>query len=211
MVRRGGGWRSWLFGLLLGALLLAGAFYLDASVQAWVTQHQAPLVAQSMERVSWWGDWPQHVAVALLGALIAYALGSRRWIMICVAMIIACALAGMTNRVLKIATGRARPTVSVDAGWNGPSFGSKYNSFPSGHTAASTAFFGTLLLARRRVGLVLLPIPVLVAVSRIYLNAHHFSDVMGGALVGVLCALATWHFISKNMLDTRARPRGYLA
>ncbi len=135
-----------------------------------------------MKRVSWWGDWPPHIVAALLGAVIASALGSRRWIMICAAMVIACALAGTVNRAVKIASGRARPTVTEDAGWNGPRFGSKYNSFPSGHTAATVAVFGTLFLARRRVGILLLPIPLLIALSRIYLNAHHFSDVIGGAL-----------------------------
>ncbi len=200
-------WPSWL---IFGAILLTGAFFLDASVQAWVARHQVPSIAQFMERVSGWGDWPQHVVLALIGAAIAYALGSRRWIMICAAMVLACALAGVTNRAIKIATGRARPTVTEDAGWHGPRFGSKYNSFPSGHTAATTAFFGTLVFARRRIGLVLLPIPVLIALSRLYLNAHHLSDVVGGALLGVLCALATWRFISTNMLDTRERPRGFV-
>ena len=158
-----------------------------------------------MGRVSWWGDWPPHVIVALIGAAIAYAVGSRRWIMICVAMVIACALAGLVNRTIKIATGRARPLVTQDAGWNGLRFSSKYTSFPSGHTAATTAIFGTLVCARRRVGLALLPIPLLIAASRIYLNAHYLSDVVGGALVGLLAALVTWRFISNKMLDPRSR------
>lgn len=202
--------RRWPLWLLLGILLLAGAFYLDATVQAWMARHQVPAMTKFMEAVSWWGDWPQHVVVALLGALVAYALGSRRWIMIFAAMVLACALAGITNRAIKIGAGRARPTVTEDAGWHGPRFGSKYNSFPSGHTAATTAFFATLLLARRRVGLIFLPVPILIAISRLYLNAHHFSDVVGGAFVGVLAALVTWHFITANMLDTRTRPRGLL-
>ena len=161
-----------------------------------------------MGRVSWWGDWPLHVIIALIGVAIAYALGSRRWIMICAAMVIACALAGLVNRTIKIATGRARPLVTQDAGWNGLRFDSKYTSFPSGHTAATTAFFGTLVCARRRVGLVLLPIPLLIAVSRIYLNAHYLSDVVGGALVGMLAAFVTWRFFSTRMLDSRSTRTG---
>lgn len=202
--------RRWPVWILLGALLLAGSFFLDAAVQGWFVRNQTPGGTAFMERVSWWGDWPPHIAVALLGALIAYTLGSRRWIMICVAVIIACALAGLANRIIKITTGRARPTVTIDAGWNGPRFGSKYNAFPSGHTAATTAVFATLIFARRRVGLALLPIPLLIALSRLYLNAHHFSDVVAGAIVGILAALVTWRFISEYMLDTRARPRGFI-
>ncbi len=208
-MRRSRGLR-WLVGLLLAALLLVAAFYCDAAVQAWVTRHQTPGALAFMRQVSRWGDWPMHVALALLGAVIAYAVGSRRWIMICAGMVIACALAGTINRGVKIAAGRARPTVKQDAGWNGPRLSSKYNSFPSGHTAASAAFFGALALARRRVGLALLPVPVLIATSRLYLNAHHLSDVVGGAILGILCALLVWHLISTNMLDTRSRSRDML-
>ena len=130
--------------------------------------------------------------------------------MICAAMIIACAIAGAANSTLKVAAGRARPAFTQDAGWHGLRTGYKYNSFPSGHTAATTAFFGALVFARRRVGLWLLPIPLLIAFSRIYLNAHYLSDVVGGALVGILAALVSWHFISTNMLDTRPRQKGLL-
>ncbi|MEP6822815.1 MAG: phosphatase PAP2 family protein [Chthoniobacterales bacterium] len=204
-MRRGDDPLRWPFWLLLGAGLLAGAFYLDAPMQSWVMRHPSPGLTHFMERVSWWGDWPPHIIAALVGAVIAYACGSRRWIMICAAIVIACALAGGVNRVVKIVSGRSRPTVTQDVGWNGPRLASKYNSFPSGHTAATCAVFGTLIFARRRVGLILLPIPILIAMSRIYLSAHHFSDVIGGALIGLLCALVTWRFISRNMLDTRSR------
>jgi membrane-associated phospholipid phosphatase len=74
-------------------------------------------------------------------AAIAHFVGSRRWLAIFAAMVIACAVAGTVNRVIKIAAGRSRPAVQVDAGWNGPRFSSKYHAFPSGHTAASTCVF----------------------------------------------------------------------
>jgi undecaprenyl-diphosphatase len=72
--------------------------------------------------------------------------------------------------------------------WNGPRWSAKYHSFPSGHTAASTAFFGVLIFANRRAGLALLPIPLLIAASRIYVAAHYLSDVVGAAIIGLLCA-----------------------
>ena len=65
-------------------------------------------------------------------------------------MIIACALAGVAARVVKISTGRARPSVQSEAEWNGPRLNPRYNAFPSGHTAASTAFFATLAFASWR-------------------------------------------------------------
>jgi membrane-associated phospholipid phosphatase len=94
--------------------------------------------------------------------------------------------------------GRARPSVKTEgqhlasqgAGWNGPRLSSKYHAFPSGHTAASTAFFAVLLFANWRIGLACLPIPILIGFSRMYLGAHYLSDVVCAAVLGALCAFA---------------------
>jgi undecaprenyl-diphosphatase len=82
----------------------------------------------------------------------------------------------------------------------------KYQSFPSGHTVASSAFFGALLLARRGIGLACLPIPILIATSRLYLKAHHLSDVVFGAILGFCCALLAWRLL-RIWFDTEARLR----
>lgn len=60
-------------------------------------------------------------------------------------------------------------------------------SFPSGHTQASTACFGTFAYYNRNkriwVMIVLLCIPVLVAISRMYLGVHTPADVITSFLV----------------------------
>jgi membrane-associated phospholipid phosphatase len=59
---------------------------------------------------------------------------------------------------------------------------------------ASTAFFSTLFFARRRIGLACLPIPILIAFSRMYIGAHYLSDVVCAAILGIICALVVAHF-----------------
>ena len=186
----------WAF---LGVVLLLGAFYLDAPVHSWMRDHQSPSVTPVMEAASRWGDWPPHVAVALIAAALAYFAGSRQWLAIFLALVLACAVAGTVNRAIKIAAGRARPSVTMDPGWHGLKFSSKYTAFPSGHTAATTAFFGALLFARWRVGLALLPIPFLIATSRVYLGAHHLSDVVAGAIVGTISGFFVWRFVHRRL------------
>jgi undecaprenyl-diphosphatase len=183
---------------LLGVVLLLGAFYFDAAVHSWMQEHQAPAVTAVMEGASRWGDWPPHVAVGFIAAVLAYFAGSRQWLAIFLALVLACAVAGTVNRAIKIAAGRARPSVTMDPGWHGLKFSSKYTAFPSGHTAATAAFFGTLIFARRRIGLALLPIPLLIATSRVYLGAHHLSDVMGGAIVGTISGFLVWRFVHRR-------------
>jgi len=159
-------------------------------------EHQSRGMRNFMEAVSWVGDWPGHVLLGLILMGIAYLRGNKRWVRIFAAMLLACALAGIANRVVKISTGRARPNVQVEARWSGPNFSASYHSFPSGHTAASTAFFATLAFASWRIGLGLLAIPLLIAFSRMYVVAHHLSDVVCAALLATLVA----YLVARRML-----------
>ena len=106
-----------------------------------------------MRYVSLLGDWPSHAAVGLVLLGLAWRRGSEAWTRIFLAMLLAMMLAGVAGTVIKRTVPRARPSVHAETRWGGPHFSSKYHSFPSGHVGASTAFFGVLLIARRRIGL----------------------------------------------------------
>ena len=181
-------WGWWLLAFLGAAVLLIVSFYLDAGSRQWMMRHQDDGVRNFMQFVSRYGDWPEHIALGLMLVGIAYWRGSKRWMRIFAAMILACALAGISARVVKIATGRSRPNVQTEAGWNGPRISPRYNAFPSGHTAASTAFFATLAFASWRIGLGFLAVPLLIAFSRMYVAAHYLSDVVAAALIGMMAA-----------------------
>jgi len=179
----------------LAVLALIGAFFLDPFVVAWVNAHVSPQWKRAMEFVTWVGDWPSHAIAGAVGIGIAFAAKSKVWVRIFLAMLLALALAGVASRLVKITAGRARPLVSTQRQWSGPRFSSNYNAFPSGHTASTTAFFVALLLRRKKIGAALLPIPILIALSRILLNAHYLSDVTFAAILGVLCAVAAVRWI----------------
>jgi membrane-associated phospholipid phosphatase len=196
--RRGLRWWYVLFGAAL--ILIPASLYLDANVESWILQHQSSSARSFMQVVSRYGDWPEHVALGLVLLGIAYWRGSKRWTRIFAAMLIACALAGVSARVVKIATGRSRPNVQTEAGWNGPRLSARYNAFPSGHTAASTAFFATLAFASWRIGAGFLLIPLLIALSRMYVAAHHLSDVVGAALIGIGVA----YFVAQRFSNSAA-------
>jgi membrane-associated phospholipid phosphatase len=179
---------KWLLLIVLAIIAVAASFYFDATVRHWVVQHSNRDVRQVMRKISRYGDWPEHILAGLLLVALAWWRGSKRWVRVALTMILACAIAGLVARGLKITTGRARPSVKRELGWNGPRLSPKYNSFPSGHTAATCGFFGVLFFANRRVGLCFIPIPLLIAASRMYVAAHYLSDVVCAALIGILCA-----------------------
>jgi len=187
----------WLIGIATAATAIAVSFYFDDTVRDFMMHHQYPAMRNFMRYVSLLGDWPLHAAVGLVLLGSAWRRGSEEWTRIFLTMLLAMLLAGVAGTVIKGAVPRARPSVHTATRWGGPRFTSKYEyqSFPSGHVGASTAFFAVLLIARWRVGLACLPIPILIGFSRMYLGAHYLSDVVCAAVLGTLCALAVAHFL----------------
>jgi undecaprenyl-diphosphatase len=179
----------WLIGIAIAATAIAVSFHFDDSMRDFMVQHQNRAVRNFMRYVSFFGDWPTHAAAGFVLLGLAWRRGSQEWTRIFLAMLLAMMLVGVAGTVIKRTVPRARPSVHADARWGGPRFSSKYHSFPSGHVGASTAFFAVLLIARRRVGLACLPIPILIAFSRMYIGAHYLSDVVCAAILGFLCAL----------------------
>ncbi len=67
-------------------------------------------------------------------------------------------------------------------------------SFPSGHTcaafAAGVSWARALPWKGTRIAAVVLA--VLMGLSRLYVGVHYPTDVLGGAVIGALCAWAAW-------------------
>jgi membrane-associated phospholipid phosphatase len=185
----------WLIGIAIAATAIAVSFHFDDTVRDFMMQHQNPAMRNFMRYVSLLGDWPTHAAVGLVLLGFAWRRGSEEWTRIFLAMLLAMMLVGVAGTVIKRTVPRARPSVPAETRWGGPRFSSKYHSFPSGHVGASMAFFGVLLIARRRVGVACLPIPILIGFSRMYIGAHYLSDVVCAAVLGTLCALVVVHFL----------------
>jgi undecaprenyl-diphosphatase len=184
----------WLIGIVIAAIAIAIAFYFDDTVRDFVAEHQNPTMRNFMRNVSFYGDWPSHLALGLFLLGIAWRCQSKKWMRIFLSMLVATAIAGLAGTVIKRTIPRARPSVKSELRWGGPRFSTKYHAFPSGHVGASTAFFGVLIFARRRIGLACLLIPILIGLSRMYLGAHYLSDVVCAAVLGIVCAAVVWRF-----------------
>ena len=190
----------WLIGIVIVVTCIVTAFYFDEAVAQFMANHQTHDLRNFMRNVSRFGEWWGHFLVGLGGAGIAWQFGNKKWTRIFLVMLIALSLAGVTGRVIKISTGRARPSVKSEQVWNGLEWSSKYHAFPSGHVAASTAFFAVLILANWRIGVPCLAIPILIGFSRIYGSAHYLSDVVCAAVLGILSALIVWRLARRKLL-----------
>lgn len=100
------------------------------------------------------------------------------------------AISGIVQTISKEATGRARPSAEEGNMSFKPFTGGKYHSFPSGHgmLSISTAW----VLARQTkplpLKIIFFSMPVVVSWSRLYDNAHWFSDIILGTALGIASA-----------------------
>ena len=65
-------------------------------------------------------------------------------------------------------------------------------SFPSGHTLSSVIGATVLTKTNRKFGWAAIPMAAVIAFSRLYLFVHYPSDILAGAVLGVVIGLAAY-------------------
>jgi undecaprenyl-diphosphatase len=189
--------------LTLGALILLGAAWLfggitedvingdpltevDLLVATWFGANSTPVVTAAMRLLS---SLHGPIAMTAMVCGLALFLAWRRewhWLM---TFLIAVPGGMLLNAVIKEIIHRPRPHFS-DLVLTLTTY-----SFPSGHAAAATLFYGflaTYVIVHLRawrwrvlVALIALFVIVAIGLSRIYLRVHYLSDVLGGMTEGV--------------------------
>jgi len=174
-----------LFGLLAALLALGSLTHLDREVTLFLAAHRSGWLTQL---TLWTSELHETLKLLAATALIAAALawrGHAAW-----AWRLGAVPTGMLlNVALKHLFQRARPQLDE------PLVQLATYSFPSGHGVASTLFYGSLALlvlahSDRRAPRVLAVLGAVamiawVCFSRVYLGAHHVSDVLAAVCVGV--------------------------
>ncbi len=76
-------------------------------------------------------------------------------------------------------------------------------SFPSGHTLSSFCAASILFYYDKRLGVPAFGAAVLIAFSRMYLYVHFPTDILGGALMGILIACLTVKVTNKYIFKSK--------
>ena len=122
-------------------------------------------------------------------------------------VVLADAVADLLAYALRAAIGRPRPPAvypEPDPLVHVPHNG----SFPSGHAATSFACATTLAFAAPRYRVLFFVLAAAIAWSRVYVGVHYPLDVLGGAALGVLVAIALRWLLATLPRSRPGRPAG---
>ncbi len=166
----------------------------DLLVSKELQENQNEILDVAMKGFSWLGTVSVAAIMVLAFSIVFFIFKYVREAL----FILSCLLSGGLSYVLKMLIDRPRPSTDFVRVIEE----THYQSFPSGHVLFYTAFFGTLMVIaisskilkfslKLVISLICLSMVVLGAVSRIYLGAHWFTDVIGGFIVGILFLMLT--------------------
>jgi undecaprenyl-diphosphatase len=206
--------------MAVGAVIVALMYMLDATEIGWMPKRGTA----SLWPVRIFTDFGKsaYVLWALAGILFAIAFVSpllrstARFLLLGLGtrvqfVFLAVLLPVLTGEVIKWIVGRGRPFVGGEANaFNFAHFagGEAYASFPSGHAITSFALAFAVSALWPQTRLVMIVYAILIALSRLVLLAHHPSDVVAGALVGVIGAMAVRYWFAARRLGFAIRRDG---
>lgn len=155
----------------------------DRAIYTALQDLRSPVTDTVMIAITELGD--TKVVVAMTAIVFLWLAWERAW-RTAAFWLVAVGGASALNTVVKVTLHRARPDELLYSGWSA-------FSFPSGHSTTNLVLYGflTFLIARGLRPALQVPVAlggatliVLIAFSRLYLGAHWFSDVAGGATFG---------------------------
>lgn len=172
---------SW--GVLLVYLYLfsQGVFQgLDTLAYNFISSFRHPALTPFVIAMTSLGAWYSMVIIAL----IIFLIDKKKGFLMSMNMI----LIAILNNLIKVMVMRPRPFVEHLV--RETSF-----SFPSGHSMVSFAVFGLIayyLYSKHKIlSYVIMVLPILIGLTRIYLGVHYATDVIGGFLFSLawLCTM----------------------
>lgn len=204
------GWAAFaVFGALFFTLAWqvsgrAPVVQLDAAVSGWLGRHRTVALNEVMLVITHAHSMLALTTWTLVFALVLARLRERYWIL---TLFLAVGGGMALNWMLKVAYERARPV------FDEPLVMLESYSFPSGHTAGATLFYGVLAAflvsryydrsIRARVVAAAIVAVALVAFSRVYLGAHFLSDVVaavGSSTAWLVLCLSGVHALVRSRM-----------
>ena len=195
-----------------GVLVVALMFGFDATEIALMPPRGSPSVWWARDLTDFGKDtyvlWALFAALVLTLLFLPLRHGASRARLVRFGMhleyiFVSVACANIVTEVLKYASGRARPFVGGKANPLNfvPFAGTEpYFSLPSAHAVTAFALAFAVGAVWPRTRLVMFAYALLIVVTRLVLLAHHPSDVVVGAVIGMLaCVIVRYWFAARRL------------
>lgn len=177
---------------ILPLLLAVILFYFDSAVIVWMRNfRENSFMYPFLKPVESFVNFIGHGATLIISSFVLYVAGrvlNRRLQEIGRSLFLGFLSAGILVQILKHLIGRARPRITGDLLFIGPSFKSSYDSFPSGHTTLTFCLAYILSGYFPKYKFLFYAYAVIVGLFRIVGTSHFPSDVLAGAVVGTFAA-----------------------
>ncbi len=155
-------------------------------------------------------------ALVVLAFVAAGLRGSRRALLLGLGtrlqfLFLSVAVSALVTEILKYVIGRGRPFVGGKANpFNFVPFEGTgaYASLPSGHAVAAFALAFAVSALWPRLRVFMFTYAIVIVLTRLVLLAHHPSDVVAGALVGTVGAMAVRYWFAARKLGFAIRADG---
>ena len=158
---------------------------IDDSVYNFIIKFSSEMTTKFMKIFTFLGSTPFIIGLCILVFVILFYQKQKEYAYKCAGILV---ISTLINNIVKVIVRRPRPEYITVV--------ENTFSYPSGHTMASVTLYGFLIyfILKSKISrtykivfsIILSIIPVLVGISRIYLGAHYFSDVFGGALLSFM-------------------------
>lgn len=177
-------------------------FYADQYVAQWCHVNLTNTNKNLFLFITQFGDSTFYlIGFAIAALLFHYYWKSSTWTNRSLFLFSAVAVSGILADIIKVIAGRFRPSELFEHGLYGFDFfhiERALTSFPSGHTATAFALATATVYLWPRYSALAWLFALSVGISRIAITAHYPSDVLGGALTGILCVAVLLRYWKKD-------------
>ncbi|MBA7667289.1 Undecaprenyl-diphosphatase BcrC [subsurface metagenome] len=156
--------------------------------------------------LDWIGIFLAEYTLYVVGAVFLILLfWKRNWLMVISAVVSVILSRLVITEIIKNILYRPRPYVVLETAEKLITENADFQSFPSGHAAIFFAIAMAIYFFNKKLGIIFFVSAVLIGFARIFVGIHWPSDVLVGAVIGIISGIIIIKLFFKKHGQTKNR------